>query len=303
MKKISAVLLLILLFVCTLGFSACSSPSAQNNNGTEPPEKTETIKYLVTVVDGVGSGEFEKGATVTVIADVKSDKTFVGWSDGENIISNDLTYTFVLKGNITLFATYKDNASVTEYKVIVKTDGIHSETFIVEKGDSISLIAQNKAGYAFEKWIDGNGAFVSSKSVATYYPTKDITIIAQYKMVYSVNVVNGTVAGQSANNQYKEGTKLTISANQVDGKYFAGWYVDSVLVSENNPYIFEVTENVIITAVYEDIQVEKTYYTVVVYADGVTATQTTIEENKQCTVQANAPEGKKFVGWYVNSVL
>ncbi len=92
-------LLLIPAFIVTL-FAGCTDPDAT----------AET--YTVTVVNGTiqggeESGEFEEGASVTVVATVPSGKVFKEWtSDGETV-STANPYTFTVSADVTLTAVLK----------------------------------------------------------------------------------------------------------------------------------------------------------------------------------------------------
>ena len=74
-------------------------------------------KYNVTVVGGTGGGEYAKGESVTVTANVPYGKEFVKWTAGGEDVSTDNPYTFTLRGDVTLTAVLEDG----ETKVMLDT--------------------------------------------------------------------------------------------------------------------------------------------------------------------------------------
>lgn len=71
----------------------------------------EDIEYTITVNGGTGGGTYKQGDEVTVTAEDKEGKEFVGWKDAsENIVSTKKEYTFVVKDEMVLTAVYQDKA-------------------------------------------------------------------------------------------------------------------------------------------------------------------------------------------------
>ena len=68
--------------------------------------------FVVTVTGGTGGGTYKEGDEVTVTAEDKEGKVFVGWKDesGE-IVSTKKEYTFNVEGEKTLTAVYEDKSS------------------------------------------------------------------------------------------------------------------------------------------------------------------------------------------------
>lgn len=71
----------------------------------------EDIEYTITVNGGTGGGTYKHGESVTVTAEDKEGKEFVGWQDASgNIVSTQKEYTFVVKDGMVLTAVYQDKA-------------------------------------------------------------------------------------------------------------------------------------------------------------------------------------------------
>ena len=71
----------------------------------------EDIEYTITVNGGTGGGTYKQGDEVTVTAEDKEGKEFVGWKDESGkIVSTKKEYTFVVKDGMVLTAVYQDKA-------------------------------------------------------------------------------------------------------------------------------------------------------------------------------------------------
>ena len=71
----------------------------------------EDIEYTITVNGGTGAGTYKYGESVTVTAEDKEGKEFVGWQDASGtIVSTQKEYTFVVKDGMVLTAVYQDKA-------------------------------------------------------------------------------------------------------------------------------------------------------------------------------------------------
>lgn len=71
----------------------------------------EDIEYTITVNGGTGGGTYKQGDEVTVTAEDKEGKEFVGWKDESGkIVSTQKKYTFEVKNGMVLTAVYQDKA-------------------------------------------------------------------------------------------------------------------------------------------------------------------------------------------------
>lgn len=72
----------------------------------------EDIEYIITVNGGTGGGTYKQGDEVTVTAEDKEGKEFVGWQDASGkIVSTEKSYTFTVNGETTITAVYEDKSS------------------------------------------------------------------------------------------------------------------------------------------------------------------------------------------------
>lgn len=144
---------------------------------TDVPVPPTPLTYTCTVVNGSGSGNYEKGALVNIVADdpPSNREEFDKWTietTSENVPSLDTTKaktSFVMpEGNVTVTATYKEGTPVVEPRWL-----LYSSLEDLQKEDkwTVGQYAQswdNEPTAGFEFWIAFSVAGVSGVSI---YPT------------------------------------------------------------------------------------------------------------------------------------
>ncbi len=134
-------------------------------------------KYNVTVeADGnggyvFGNGNFVEGNFAKVEAELLPGGEFLGWYDGDELLSTDAEYRFPvyaekhLTAKFNELATYDVKFKATEGGKVTNSDGKYSE------GIEIQIEAKADEGYSFEKWeLNGKGTIspneVSSNAIS-----------------------------------------------------------------------------------------------------------------------------------------
>ena len=213
--------------------------------------------YSVTVTNGEGSGTYDEGATVTVTAPTQAGQRFVKWVVAGEQVSTDATYTFTASANVELLAVY-----VNTYTVAV-TGGEGSGTY--DKGATVTVTATVESGKKFVKWVDKDGAQVSTDATYTFTASANVELTAVCVDTYSVTVTGGEGSGT-----YAEGETAVITATVPYNKAFVKWIdKDGNDVSTEASYSFTVSGAVEYTAVLEDLEwVTKKYTVNEDFADG-----------------------------------
>lgn len=109
--------------------------------------------------------------------------------------------------------------------------------------------------------------------------------------------------------EYKSGEKIVLRATPAEEYVFSGWYISNELISTQNPYTYEVKDNVTIIAKFkleEVTETPETYTVTLTAGEGGTVTeleQTEYEANSEITLQATANEGYNFLGFYDDTTL
>ena len=165
------------------------------------------------------------------IAFVENDQVIFLIREGDNLGGN---YVSVENGTIVTENAWFDNFAV------------------FKKGDSVTITAEDGA-YAFAGWSDGN-AIVSTDKTYTFNVNKNVKLTATYDIPkYTVTVVNGAIDGITADSaEIAQGTNITVIADDVASKLFAGWSNGTEIVSNDRNYSFTVTADVTLTATYTD---------------------------------------------------
>lgn len=247
--------------------------------------------FTVTVVGGTGGATFDAGAMATVTADAASaGKRFTGWNDGANIVSEEAEYTFTVNRSITLTAQYVNVYTVT---VVNGTVSGNKTSEVFDEGTKATVTAEIQSGKNFAGW-DVDGKIVSTQSEYTFNVSKDVTITATYKSLYTVTVENGTLSGGKTSDVFESGEEVTVTADDVAGKRFSKWTDENGnTLSENLFYTFTVSQSLTLKAQFVN------EFTVTVVGGTLPENKTsgTFVENTSVTVTADEVSEATFGGW------
>ena len=118
---------------------------------------TYTVTANATNGSVTGAGTYEEGATATLTATPAEHYRFVNWTEGENVISTEATYTFTVTEDITITANFE---SIPQYAITVSANdgemGSVTGGGNYYEGSTATLTATPVGGYVFEKWDDDN---------------------------------------------------------------------------------------------------------------------------------------------------
>ena len=193
------------------------------------------------------------GDSIELIASTNDGYTWLGWYDGETLISMETTYTYVMTAESKTLA-----AKWTYYTLSTQANDSEAGTYTVLSdkkvtvGDSIELIASTNDGYTWLGWYDGE-TMISSETTYTYVmPAESKTLIAKWTY-YTLSTTNGNVdAGDITLLSYKKvavGRSIDLIAVAKPGYSFVGWYDGEKMLSSDATYSYVMTsESKIITA-------------------------------------------------------
>lgn len=173
------------------------------------------------------AGNVSDGATInyggnyTATATVNTGYKFVGWYEGDKLISNGTTVTISgITSNRELLAVYEH----ISYEVVAVVNpagtGTISGTGRYDKGSKVTLTANPIQGYSVEAWIINNQVVGNGKTLTIDKIDKDYSItvlfkqdsvqVTTYTIGASTDSSNGTVT-PAGNTNIPEGKTLTIS--------------------------------------------------------------------------------------------
>lgn len=221
-----------------------------------------------------GAGTYDKGTEVTLIARENSGYKFVGWYDGDVLLTDRSYYTFVVGQDCSFTARFElDDIKVSSITVSSQNGAnelmegdtlqLNAEVFpenatnkaviwkspnpeyaTVDENGLVTGVAESGTIYIMAEAQDGSGV---SGSIALVVKKKTFTVEA-----VSADETMGTVSGGGT---YDKGGQATLRATANSGYRFVGWYAGEDCVSETSVYTFTVDQNYSLTAKFKEITV------------------------------------------------
>ena len=261
--------------------------------------------YRLSVVNGTGSGSYESGDIATITAKSVAGQTFTKWTglnSSDYVSGSSISSTAKIKvtRDMTVTANYEpvQQESVKEYYVSI-TNGTGSGYY--KEGSIATIKASSLKGKKFTAWsgsanfVNGTGA---ASSTAKIKISNNTSLKANYETItekYVLTVNNGSGSGT-----YKDGTVVTIRANEEKGKTFRKWsgsatYTDGTDASSRVAKV-KVNKNTAVTALYDQIK-KKKYKVTIKNGSG----SGKYKKGTIVTIKANKKKGKKFTRWTGNA--
>ena len=266
--------------------------------------------YDVSVIKGTATPSFAKeGTEITIEAAERPGYRFERWDvPSANVTladKNNRTTTFNMPaGNVEVEAKYKMLQSITVNDGTYTVNG--ETTTEAVKGDKIVATANPAPeGEKFVGWdvvgVDGlTNEQKAASPIEFDMPKNGVELTAQYKTLRNIVVNNGTYTVNGTDDkQAVEGDKINIKAAERPGYQFVRWEVvtDNVTITGVN------NEEATFTMPNENVELKARYnrlYTITV--DGGHADVTSALTGKEITVDADVPDGKKFMGWKADGI-
>jgi len=217
-----------------------------------PTQYTVTLLSIPSVGGTTsGSGAFNSGASVTVIATANSGYTFTNWTENGTAVSTNASYTFTISGNRTLVANFTAGVP-TQYTVTLSstpsTGGTTSGGGTFNSGSSVTVTATPNSGYTFTNWTE-NGIVVTSSISYQFTISGNRTLVANFTTVvpiqYTVTLLAIPAAGgnTSGGGAFNSGSSVTVTATPNTGYTFTNWTENGTAVSTNANYTFTISGN------------------------------------------------------------
>ena len=162
--------------------------AADVNGGSETWYSASSVGYAskstacnLTVVNGTGSGQYENGTQVAIVANTPQEgQTFDKWIGDTTYVADVNAAETILTmpaADVTVTATYK----AIEYYTLTVENGSGGGT--VASGDTVQIVADAPAdGMVFDKWVGDveTVADVSTSTTTIRMPAKNATVTATY---------------------------------------------------------------------------------------------------------------------------
>ena len=268
---------------------------------------------------------YEAGTEVTVKAEAKEGFRFVNWTKTgtEEEVSTEAAYKFAITENTDLTANFvKEEVPEEIFHVTIKANDNTMGTVTIDsadgsykKGEKAEVIAVANEGFRFVNWTDAEGNVISESNPYVFEVTKDLDLTANFEKIpaekYTFSVAAndekmGSVAVEPQQDTYEAGTEIKVSAVPASEDYeFVGFTKKGTqeIVSKENPYVFQIQENMELTANFKEV--EHSYLIYVESPDPQMGTVTMdpanegniYKEGTEITVKAEPKDGYEFTQW------
>ena len=206
-----------------------------------------------------GGGQFFAGLFITIHAIPTDGYSFKNWTKDDVVISVSPDYSFQVTGDATYVAHFEAIQQCAITVLAEPTDGGQ----VTGGGDfplgvTCNLKATPNSGYKFDYWKKGSG-IVGTEQDYSFIVTGDATYTACFSELpdkfYIINVeANPANGGRvSGGGQYPEYTLIELVAFANTGYRFKNWMENGEIQSLEASYIFEVTGNRNLIAVFEEL--------------------------------------------------
>lgn len=252
----------------------------------------------------MGAGEYTYQTEVTLSAQTAEDYDFVGWYEGDVLISTEPACSFPAETARSLSArfalkTFQINAFSSDANGGTVSG---SGTFAIHT--DVTVTAQAAENYTFAGWYE-NDVLVSEEAAYTFALERSLDLYARFEpIMHVVSLIAdpeefGTVSGAG---EYQQGTAITVTAYPNDGCSFAGWYENGELLSDLTQYSFTVEGERTLTAAFEEI-VCIVETPVDPSKGGTVIGAGEYEYGQTVTLTAEPAEGYEFEGWYLGDEI
>ncbi|GEM_PF-2445995 len=222
-----------------------------------------------------GAGTYEEGEEVTVTAVSNLGYLFVNWTEDGDEISTDEAYTFRIEDNRNLTANFEEDPDPdpryeVELSASPEEGGNVEGAGTYEEGDEITITATPNEGFLFVNWTE-DGDEVTTDKAYTFQIEENRSLTANFEEdpdyepepepdpEYEVDLSaspeeGGDVEGVGT---YDEGEEVTVTATSNEGYYFVNWTENGREVSANKEYVFEILEDRVLVANFEQREHKK----------------------------------------------
>ena len=281
----------------------------------EEQQQQYTITTNVTPTNSgtvTGGGTYYSGDTCTLNAIPAQGYQFEQWKTNGQHVSNEPTYSFVVTGNAT-YTAYFRQTSGTYYTITLLANPEEGGT--VTGGDTYlegtlcTVHATANPGYLFVNWTE-NGQVASEQANYTFTVNANRTLEAnfvqeqpeQYVITVNEPTEGGTVTVDQ--NEATPGTIITITVNADDG-----YELETLSVYKTNDPSQQVTvtnnqfsmPSYDVTVMANFTQETPTQYTINTIAEpeegGIVEGDGQYYSGTTCTLHVSANEGYYFVKW------
>lgn len=121
------------------------------------------------------------GESVTITATTNAGYTFNGWYNGETLLTNELSYQFIMpKENLSYTAKWTYYTLTTSVNNDMSGTATLYNQKMITAGESITLTATTNAGYTFNGWYNGETLLSNKLEYAFSMPNATVIYTAKW---------------------------------------------------------------------------------------------------------------------------
>ena len=196
------------------------------------------------------------GAQTTITATTNEGYTWLGWYNGETLLTDELSYTFeMFATNVTYTAKWAYYTATTNTDLSVAGTYTKLTDKKIAVGTETTLAATTYSGYTWLGWYNGETLLTDEMSYTFKMPAENVTYTAKWTYYTATTNTNLSAAGTYTaltDKKIAVGTETTITATTNEGYTWLGWYNGETLLTDELSYTFKMpAENVTYTAKWE----------------------------------------------------
>lgn len=222
------------------------------------------------------SNVYRYGKIITVTATTNPGYTFLGWHDGNALVSENESYRFTVENNVTLTAKWSVNEN-TQYTVEYYLENKNKTGY--DKVDTIVLQGTTDTTANADIIEYAHFSYTSNNSVISGNIDGRGTLVLKVYYIRDIYTINSAVGNEKAgtvtvggNYAYENSASLVASSNP--GYTFLGWYEGDTKVCDALTFTFAAEKNVTYTAKWS---ADDATYTVNYYKKTFTKTGYVVE--------------------------
>ena len=140
-----------------------------------------------------GEGSYDYGQTCTVTAIPNIGYDFINWTEDDNVISTDESYSFIVTGNRMLIANFDLKTFEIAASVDPEEAASISGSGTYNYGEEVTLTFDRNEDWAFQNWTE-NGEVVSEEMTYTFIATENRNLVAHFQ--YTEGIGENSIAAK-----------------------------------------------------------------------------------------------------------
>lgn len=191
----------------------------------------------------VDEAKISVGEEITLSAITKDGYNFLGWYDGDEQVSSQSNYTFIMTAENREY-TAKWTKGVILEKNIEEAGTVTVNNAVADVGEQITLTATTKTGYTFLGWYENESLIGNHAHEITVTVTGESkTYTAKWiKVTLEKDLEEGGTITVGLNSTYVVGDRVTVTAVTNIGYIWKGWYEGNGQVCTDLSYAFDMPD-------------------------------------------------------------